>query len=80
MDNEEVMVRFPDGRVTWMPRETAMRAAVVDMGGYIVERTVKIPKSFEPIKEDPDPVVIEDAPKEEPVKTRKKRGPNKKKH
>ena len=52
---EDVKVRFPDGRINYMPRQTAMRREVVQMGGHIVEQAVKIPKSFAPI-------IAEDAP------------------
>ena len=85
--SEEVKVMFPDGRVTWMPRKTAQRQAVSEMGGFIVEEKVKIPKHFAPIKTEDDVVMsAEDnaivegeqiAAKEEAPKTR---GPNKKKH
>jgi hypothetical protein len=88
MDNEEVKVQFPDGRVTWMPRATAQRHTVVEMGGFIVEEKVKVPKHFAPINED---VVMsaednakaegeQSAAKEDAPKTRKTRGPSKKKH
>lgn len=83
-------VMFPDGRVTWMPRKTAQRQAVSEMGGFIVEEKVKIPKHFAPIKVDGDVVMsAEDnaivegnriAEEAEAPKARKKRGPNKKKH
>ena len=88
--SEEVKVMFPDGRVTWMPRKTAQRQAVSQMGGFIIEEKVKIPKHFAPIKVDEDVVMsAEDnaiaegeriAAKEQEPKTRKTRGPNKKKH
>lgn len=79
---------FPDGRVTWMPRKTAQRQAVSEMGGFIVEEVVKIPKHFSPIKVDvvmsaEDNAIVEGeqiAAKEEAPKPRKTRGPNKKKH
>ena len=88
MDNEEVKVQFPDGRVTWMPRATAQRHIVVEMGGFIVEEKVKIPKHFAPIKVDEDVVMSaeDNAIAEgeriaaEAPKPRKTRGPNKKKH
>jgi hypothetical protein len=86
--SEDVKVMFPDGRVTWMPRKTAQRHAVSEMGGFIVEEKVKIPKHFEPIKVDvvmsaEDNAIVEGdriAEEAEARKPRKKRGPNKKKH
>ncbi len=86
--SEDVKVMFPDGRVTWMPRKTAQRQAVSEMGGFIVEEKVKIPKHFAPIKVDEDVVMsaednaIEEGERitAEAPKPRKKRGPNKKKH
>ena len=55
--SEDVKVMFPDGRVTWMPRKTAQRHAVSDIGGFIVEEKVKIPKHFAPIKTEDDVVM-----------------------
>ena len=86
--SEEVKVMFPDGRVTWMPRKTAQRQAVSEMGGFIVEERVKIPKHFAPIRVDEGVVMsaednaIEEGERiaAEAPKPRKKRGPNKKKH
>lgn len=86
--SEEVKVMFPDGRVTWMPRKTAQRQAVSEMGGFIVEEKVRIPKHFAPIKTEDDVVMSaeDNAIAEgeriaaEAPKTRKTRGPNKKKH
>jgi len=86
--SEEVKVMFPDGRTTMLPRKTAESKDVKDIGGFIVEQVVKIPKHFAPIKVD---VVMsaEDnaiaggeriAAEAEAPKPRKKRGPNKKKH
>ena len=78
---------FPDGRTTTLPRKTAESKDVKDIGGFIVEEKVKIPKHFAPIKTEDDVVMsAEDnaivegeqiAAKEEAPKTR---GPNKKKH
>lgn len=96
--NEEVMVRFPDGRVNSMIRKTAENPHVVSMGGTIIEKVVQVPKHFAPIvKDEPEGLLNppNDAPLSEehrervndiiadtePVhKTRKPRGPNKKKH
>lgn len=82
--SEEVKVMFPDGRTTMLPRKTAESKDVKDIGGFIVEKVVKIPKHFAPIKMDEDVVMsAEDnaiAAEAEAPKPRKKRGPNKKKH
>lgn len=88
--SEEVKVMFPDGRTTTLPRKTAESKDVKDIGGFIVEKVVKIPKHFAPIKMDEDVVMsAEDnaiaegeriAAEAEARKPRKKRGPNKKKH
>lgn len=68
-----------------MPRATAQRHTVVEMGGFIVEEKVKVPKHFAPINEDAvmsaeDNAIAEGEQSAEAPKTRKKRGPNKKKH
>lgn len=68
-----------------MPRTTAQRHTVVEMGGFIVEEKVKVPKHFAPINEDvvmsaEDNAIAEGEQAAEAPKTRKKRGPNKKKH
>ena len=84
---EEVKVRFPDGRVNWLPIKTARSREVVQMGGVILEEVVKVPKRFTPIVEDEPISDVQDAPVVETndaaevavKKTRKPRGPNKKK-
>jgi hypothetical protein len=84
--SEEVKVMFPDGRTTMLPRKTAESKDVKDIGGFIVEKTVKIPKHFAPIKVDvvmsaEDNAIVEgERIAAEAPKPRKKRGPNKKKH
>jgi hypothetical protein len=86
--SEEVKVMFPDGRTTTLPRKTAESKDVKDIGGFIVEKVVKIPKHFAPIKMDEGVVLSaeDNAIAEgeriaaEAPKPRKKRGPNKKKH
>ena len=55
--SEEVKVMFPDGRTTTLPRKTAESKDVKDIGGFIVEKVVKIPKHFTPIKMDEDVVM-----------------------
>lgn len=55
--SEEVKVMFPDGRTTTLPRKTAESKDVKDIGGFIVEQVVKIPKHFAPIKVDVDVVM-----------------------
>ena len=85
--SEDVKVMFPDGRTTMLPRKTAESKDVKDIGGFIVEKVVKIPKHFAPIKTEDDVVMsaednaIEEGERiaEEAPKPRKKRGPNKKK-
>lgn len=79
---EDVKVMFPDGRTTTLPRKTAESKDVKDIGGFIVEKVVRIPKHFAPIKMDEDVVMSaeDNAIAAEAPKPRKKRGPNKKKH
>lgn len=79
---QDVKVRFPDGRVTQLPRKTAESREVVKMGGVILEEFVKVPKRFAPIVEEVAEVVgmaTEDSTDYLIPKPRKKRGPNKKK-
>ena len=79
---EDVKVRFPNGRVTWMPRKTAQSMYVVQMGGFIVEQEVKVPKRFAPIIVEPEEVTPEPDTRDEEwpteeagYKTTKKRKP-----